>query len=394
VRVIPRLTNATTGASLWSQTYDRELDDIFAIRSEIALEVAKALSIELSALERERVERVPTNDSRARELYLRAKAREWRYTRKDELLRAKDEVEQALAIDPEFKEALLLAMSIYAYASIIDWERSETHRLRAEQAARRALELDPELGDPYVPIGALASLEKNWIAAEAAFNSARDRNVPWALLGPYALLRLSAGDFAFGRDVWEQSRAAAPQLATAQRFLAFHYEGLGERARAKALYESAEDLFPDDEREVSQMRVQNMHWLVGRNELVQARSIAVDDPLNSAMLENLDSRQQALEQLRIARAETVAGNHSGLRDIGLWYGHFGEPQLALDAMRAAIDAQGQMMVYLWLPQLAEMRRLPEFRKYMRAIGMVAYWEKYGWPPFCPQPIDQHDFECH
>ena len=393
VRVIPRLTNATTGASLWSQPYERELDDIFAIRSEIALEVAKALSIELSAMERERVERVPTKDPQARELYLRAKAREGRYTRRDELLRAMKEVDQALAIDPEFKEAWLLAMSVYTYAVVIDWERSETHRLRAEHAAHTALELDPELGEPYIPIGALATADKHWIAAETAFSNARDRNVPWALLGPYALLRLSAGDFDFGRDVWEQTRAATPQLATAQRFLAFHYEGLGERARAKALYESAENLFPDDEREVSAMRVQNMHWLVGRNELAQARSIAVDDPLNTAMLETLD-RQQALEQLLVARAETVAGNFSRLRDIGLWYGHFEEPQLALDAMRAAIDAQGQMMVYLWLPQLAEMRRLPEFKEYMRNIGMVAYWEKYGWPRSCPQPIAQHDFECH
>ena len=39
-----------------------------------------------------------------------------------------------------------------------------------------------------------------------------------------------------------------------------------------------------------------------------------------------------------------------------------------------------------------MRRLPEFKAYMRELGMVAYWEKYHWPPFC-QPLDQHDFEC-
>jgi len=393
VRVIPRLTNAMTGASLWSQPYERELDDIFAIRSEIALEVAKALSIELSAMERERVERVPTKDPQARELYLRAKAREGRYTRRDELLRAMNEIEQALAIDSEFKEAWLLAMSIHTYAVLVDWERSETHRLRAEQAARRALELDAELGEPYVAIGALASLDKRWIAAEKAFSSARDRNVPWADLGPYALLRLTSGDFFFGRDIWEQGRAATPQSATAQRFLAFHYEGLGERAAAKALYESAGHLFPDDQREVSRMRLQRMHWLVGRNELAQARSIPVDDPLNTAMLENRDSRQQALEQLNVARVEADAGDFARLIDIGLWFGHFGEPKLALDAMRAAIDAQGQMMVYLWLPQLAPMRRLPEFEDYMREVGMVAYWEEYDiWPPFCHK-IDEHEFEC-
>ena len=44
------------------------------------------------------------------------------------------------------------------------------------------------------------------------------------------------------------------------------------------------------------------------------------------------------------------------------------------------------MAYVWLPQLAPMRRLPEFKAYMREIGMVAYWQEYGWPDFC-RPLD-------
>ena len=67
VRVTPRLTDAATGVSLWSNSYERELSDIFAIQSEIALDVARALSVELSAAERERVERVPTTDPQARD---------------------------------------------------------------------------------------------------------------------------------------------------------------------------------------------------------------------------------------------------------------------------------------------------------------------------------------
>ena len=53
VRVMPRLTEVATGVSLWSDSYERELSDIFAIQSEIALEVARALSVEFSAVERD-----------------------------------------------------------------------------------------------------------------------------------------------------------------------------------------------------------------------------------------------------------------------------------------------------------------------------------------------------
>ena len=79
--------------------------------------------------------------------------------------------------------------------------------------------------------------------------------------------------------------------------------------------------------------------------------------------------------------------------IPLWAGHFGDPMLALDAMRAAIEEQGSRTVYLWLPQLAPMRRLPEFKTFMRDIGMVEYWQEYGWPSFCRQ-VDGDDFVCN
>ena len=106
VRVTPRLTEIATGVSLWSDSYERELSDIFTIQSEIALEVARALSLELSAVERERIERMPTIDPRARDLYLMARARNPYSSREGPMAIA--EVEQALALDPEFKEAWVL----------------------------------------------------------------------------------------------------------------------------------------------------------------------------------------------------------------------------------------------------------------------------------------------
>jgi len=392
VRVTPRLTQATTSENLWSDTYERERSDIFAIQSDIALDVAHALSLELSVIERERVERVPTTNLQARDLYLRARARN--PTSREEVLLAIDEIEQALKLDPEFKEAWVLDSGIRnGYAAGADPERGDEHRLRGEYAARRALELDPELGEGHAALGLSLFGKRDWTGAEAAFRRAKSLNVPLAGLGSYAFLQLAAGKFGgVARDIFEESQAAEPQNGLFYRFLAFVHAAVGEWARAEEFYDSALRLFGGDSPEVHRMLSQRMHWLVGRKELDAVRAMTIADPLNAAMLESLDAPEQALKELRRAYDATVPGNPNRRRDIGLWAGHFGDPALAFKALRAAIDEQASAITYVWLPQLEPMRQLPEFKAYMRDIGMVAYWQEYGWPSFC-RPLDAHDFEC-
>jgi hypothetical protein len=75
------------------------------------------------------------------------------------------------------------------------------------------------------------------------------------------------------------------------------------------------------------------------------------------------------------------------RDIVLWAGHFGDMALALDAMRSLV-ANASAAVYLWLPQLRELRQSPEFKTLLR----VAHWDAYGWPAICRR-LDANDFAC-
>jgi hypothetical protein len=172
--------------------------------------------------------------------------------------------------------------------------------------------------------------------------------------------------------------------------LAFIHESRGEWARANAIYESALRLFQNDPRATLNLVNQQMHWLVGRKMLAEARALRIDDALNAEMLANLDSPERALAVLREQHA--AGGTPVRRRDIGVWAAHFGDPALAFEALRAAIDAQGGQIVYVWLPQLESVRRLPQFEAYMREIGMVGYWQEYGWPPSC-RPLDQRHFEC-
>ena len=399
VRVTPRLTDAATGVSLWSNSYERERSNIFAIQSEIAIAVARALRVELSAAERERIERVPTTNPQAQDLYLMARSRNPYSPREFSLGTA--EIEQALTLDPEFKEAWVLYSQFRAAGQNTDLERREEYRLLREQAARQALALDPEFGAGYAQLAATLQNKGDWTGAEAAYRKAADLNVPIADFGRYGVLHMYAGNFSpYAQQIFEAARAATPQNETFHRLLAFTYAARGDWARANELYELGVRRFAADDETVAKFLNQKMHWLVGREDLASARAMSIDDPFNVAMLESLDAPEQALAELSRAYSAATQGNtsHSSdlathLRDIALWAGHFGDAAFALDVLRAAGDQWSPQITYAWLPQLAEMRRLPEFKEYMREVGMVAYWQEYGWPPFC-EPTDQHDFECH
>jgi TolB-like protein len=387
VLVTTRLSDGETNTTLWSESYEREFGNIFAIQSDIALSVARALEAELLPAERERVTRVPTTSLRAYDLYLSATARQWRDTPTETLL-AIGEVEQALALDPDFALASVLKSNLRTVAQYYDPERGAEHRALGEQAARVALELDPSLGTAHSALGFALSTMRDWTGAEAAYRKALNLNVPMGDLQSYAVLQLSVANFAYAREILQEGRQALPQNPIVLRFLVMANASLGEWETAVARYELGMRLFEPWRQSENHMT----HLRVGRNELHEARAIPAADPINAAMIANLDTPKTALLELRRLYAATGPGNPSGLRDVGLWAGHFGDAELALDAMQSAVAEQGGQMVYVWLPQLEEMRQLPEFKALLRDLGIVAHWQEYGWPPIC-RPLDREDFEC-
>src|SRR6185503_9867314 len=387
VRVTTRLSDGATNTTLWSESYEREFSNIFAIQSEIALSVARALQAELLPAERENVTRVPTTSLRAYDLYLSATARQRRDTRAEMKL-AIEEVELALALDPDFALAWTLKSGLRTTFQYYDPEHGAEHRALGEQAARRALELDPSLGTAYASLGYVLATMKDFTAAEAAYRKALDLNVPLGDGNAYAVLQLQVANFRYALEIARETREAAPQEPTTLRFLVLTYALLDEWPMAVTQYELGMRLFVPWREAENLMR----HLRVGRNELDEARAIPAVDPINTAMIENLDAPEIALDELRRLYTVTEPTNANGLRTIGLWAGYFGDAALALDAMRSAVTEQGGQAVYFWLPQLKEMRQLREFKAFLREIGIVAHWQEYGWPDIC-RPLADDDFDC-
>jgi len=172
VRIVAQLIDAETDQHLWAETYDRKLDDIFAIQSDVALQIATALKAELSPDEQTRIHRGPTRDLQAYQLYLQG--RHWFVRHTAEGLRqAVDYFKRAIAKDPEFALAhadLAQAYTELALASGGGLFRPEEGFSMARQSVTTALALDGMLAEAHCMLGFLHYVRDfDWGAAEAQF---------------------------------------------------------------------------------------------------------------------------------------------------------------------------------------------------------------------------------
>jgi serine/threonine-protein kinase len=172
VRIVAQLIDAASGRHLWAETFDRQLTDIFAIQSEVALHIAAALKAELSANERERMRREPTRDVVAYELYQRGRQCNTRFT-EEEMLRGIEYFDRAIERDPEFALAYVgVAVTLTELVEIGAMSRTQA-RARAMEAAEKAVRLDPELGEAQCALAhARMAYEFDWAGAEAGFKRA------------------------------------------------------------------------------------------------------------------------------------------------------------------------------------------------------------------------------
>jgi hypothetical protein len=102
VRISAHLLDTSSGRQLWSEHYDRELVDTFAIQTEVALDIARTLGITLTSAEKTLVQRLPTKDREAHALYLRANYYLNRGWAEDDNQKAKELLEMAVSRDPSF----------------------------------------------------------------------------------------------------------------------------------------------------------------------------------------------------------------------------------------------------------------------------------------------------
>jgi serine/threonine protein kinase/tetratricopeptide (TPR) repeat protein len=172
VRIVAQLIDVETDEHLWAETYDRQLNDIFAIQTDVALHIAGALQAKLSPDERTRIAREPTSDLQAYQLFLQGRHLFIRYT-PESVERAIEYFRRAIARDPAYATAYAAVAKAYAELAESGALAPEPARRQALDAVTQALRLDPELGEAHSTRAYLRALwDFDWAGAEVEFRRA------------------------------------------------------------------------------------------------------------------------------------------------------------------------------------------------------------------------------
>ena len=179
VRVTVQLINVADGFHLWSETYDRKLDDVFAIQEDIAQQVVGALEVTLLGEEQARLAKRPTENLEAYDAYLLGQQRMARL-RRDSLAEAVEYFQKAIDLDPDY--ALAYVGLADAHLLLIDGNNVQTSEAvaRAKPLIDKAFELDSQLGEAYASLGLLEGSSGDYEAAKNAYRRSIELNTGYA----------------------------------------------------------------------------------------------------------------------------------------------------------------------------------------------------------------------
>jgi TolB-like protein/Flp pilus assembly protein TadD len=392
VRITAQLIDVRTDTHLWSNTYDRELENIFVIQDEIATEIIRELKIALGTsglLSREASR--PTENMQAYQDYLRG--RHLFIQRGTPSLKASIEAMQsAVNRDPEFTEAWAgLSMSAAVIASW-DQDNKEEYFQIALEAGNHALMLDKNSATALAGLGVLAFNKGNWgkaieLTKRAAVLS-KDSNHIYL----HAFVLQGAGYIDEALEYLQAAEVADPVYPQLQGYLGINAMFRDDIANARLHFQRAID-------GGNPIGVNGMFWL----------HLSEGDPQSAIpYLQEFATGQSNSPYKLSVDAITAALNDPSLRQEGIKAALSAGNLVALSYFSAEPEileylntrlAEGNLLSivvgfsnFLWAPEYSNLRKTPEFKQILHDNGLVALWQSHGWPDLC-HPLGDDDFEC-
>jgi adenylate cyclase len=222
IRIIAQLIDATTGHHIWSERYDREQKDIFAIQDDITMEITKELRVEFDMGEQIRFSETSTTNLRAWEKYLQGRNYSWPSTKEDNAI-ARRLFKEAIVIDPMFANSYVNLGFTHFWDARFGWVESRAESINmALKYAQKAIELNDTVDHAYTLIGGVYLLqgqhEKAITEGERAI-----------ALNPNGAINYSAlAGFVGCSGKWEESIEYAKKAIRLQPFApAMYYHWLG-----------------------------------------------------------------------------------------------------------------------------------------------------------------------
>jgi TolB-like protein/Tfp pilus assembly protein PilF len=378
VRITAQLIDAQNGFHLWSQTYDRKLEDIFAIQDEIARAIGGELKVKIASPTSPGQDSTGTRNLEAYDLYLRGMAL-WHTRNEENLWQAVDLFKQAIAADPKFAQAYGgLAL---AYAVISDYSARISYENAFElltDAAGMALGLDPTLPEPYAALASPASWERRRNTAITLYKRAIAIRPSFATayqwLGTDTMM---AGDPEAGLAALDRASELDPRSLVVANNRAYVLLTLGRVADARATCERVLAFAPDYRG--CQIRVAFAELLRGDPEAARpfleaiartgdGSAMALVEQVLDA-LEGRGDRRVAAQRLAAytgrSSLDPTSGNIFSNAETPALLVLLGAPDLALDYLERSVDEpESSATLPEWpmmLPALDPIRCTPRFK---------------------------------
>jgi TolB-like protein/Tfp pilus assembly protein PilF len=408
VRITAQLVKAQDGFHLWSETYDRELTDIFAIQDEIASAITDALAIELDLEDRGKSLVTPTTSNMdAYNLFLKGRAL---IAQRSDFPQAIRLLNEATKLDPEFAAGWATGAQAYALSFYYIAESEEEALQTAERMANRALELDPDLATAHSALGDIYRDRQEWMKAKNSYLRALELNpnyveansqfaqmlwraryydealkhaskassldpLSWINQSVTAAMLYATGDTA---EAWERMEKAIALGALNASFALRH-------AFRMALNDGQLDRAIELVEDISEARIKEGN----EEEIIAAYQ---------AIIPLLHSREKTLAYLNEQQPDSKEAKVevNWLMDI-YWAAYYGDYALAQKILDRGTN-YGQSLDVLdtsWFnyPLLNPLHNSEAYKRMITRSKLDQFWRENGFPKHC-RPLGDDDFACN
>jgi len=368
VRITLELLRARDERQLWSTTYDRVIDDIFEVQSNIALQVAERLGVTLLEGERSRLSTRPTANHEAYTLYLKGRYF-WSKRTEEDIQTGLDYFQQAVDLDPGYSLAWVGIADTWIFRGWYSRLAPREAFPKAKSAAMRALALDSTLAEAHASMAHIhLEFDYDWDAAEREYRRAIELDPRYPIAHHWYGGFLSAmGRHDEALRQAETARALDPLSLIIQTWVGLRYYFAGKYEEAIAEYRKALELdqdFAPAHWHLGWAYQQTGRFREGVSEAERALALDSENLLYLASLGQAYARAGMTSEARatLARlAQASTNRHVSAYHVAVIHIALGDTRAGLDWLERAYDEQSPWIGYLRVdPRVDPVRSHPRF----------------------------------
>jgi len=376
IRVIAQLVNTDDRFQIWTDTYDRKLEKIFDVQSEIAEQIVKALAVNLSAEDSEKLRKKTTENIEAYRLYLQGR-RLWDSREEGNLYKSLEYFEKALEEDPTYAKAYAGIADTYSvlpfYSSVLPKEAYE----KSKEAVLKALDIDDTLAEAHVSLAPIKEWEFDWEGAEREYKRAIELNPGYSTAYLWYAFNLTCrGKFDEALTEIRKAQELDPLSFIINNWVgdAFYYSRRYEYALEQ--YKKSAELFPDNAQAhigIGQTNVEMGKYKDAIVELKKAVALTgglLDNKAKLGYVYAKSGRRDEAKTIINELEEKISQNYVSPCLIAAIYSALGEGDLAFQWLERAYESRDMYIFYLKVdPVFDNIRSDPRFEAMLKKINL-------------------------